>query len=843
MWGRKLSDLESSHGERLSALELAASALPSIEGTVDDIKLEVNKLSKHWDRAVLERAPQLPLCPIPPAPERLPAPGFAGRPNGHHVDLRHQEDGHGVVTAMVRPPVKGTSFDSSAPRAAPPFDPVGSRWHSDSHRPNHANRIPKLQFPEFDGSNPKLWISRCEDYFDICDVESGLWIKVATMHFAEPASPWLQSVERKLRSCSWSEFCSLLLERFGRDHHELLVRQMLHIRQSGPVSEYIQQFSTLVDQLAAYEGHIDQLHYTMRFIDGLQESNRSVVLLQRPSCLDTTFVLAQLQEEVAAPSRPKEFKKWDSFSAKPSGRQPLPLPPPPTKWDRPGAKSSDDRRGADYSKPRSADDKWGALRSFRRAKGLCERCAVKWSKDHKCAESVQLHAVQELLELFSTEDLTDSQSVPARNGEDQLFLTISVAALSGKPAPKTLCLKGLMQNHDINILLDSGSSHSFISDSLASKLQGVSTLQSALSVQVANGARLTYCAHLPHASWSVNGYEFISDLKILSMSSYEMILGMDWLEAFSPMKIHWKHKWISLPYNGDTVYLFGNLQELSVDSVIQVCSVEVSVTEGVSVSIPVDIQHLIEEFSLLFEVPLELPPPRACDHSIPLIAGAALVQVRPYRFAPALKDEIESQIKEMLDKGLIQKSTSPFSSAVLLVKKKDGTWRFCVDYPHLNAITIKRKYPVPIIDEFLDELSKASWFSCLDLRAGFHQIRLKPGEECKTTFQTHNDHVEFRVMAFGLTGAPGSFQEAMNSTLSPYLRKFVLVFFDDILIYSSSYEEHVVHLRLVFELLAKKQWRIKLSKCSFAQREIKYVGHVISERGVSTDPSKISAIA
>jgi hypothetical protein len=165
-----------------------------------------------------------------------------------------------------------------------------------------------------------------------------------------------------------------------------------------------------------------------------------------------------------------------------------------------------------------------------------------------------------------------------------------------------------------------------------------------------------------------------------------------------------------------------------------------------------------------------------------------------------------------------------------------------VDYRHLNAITIKGKYPVRVIDEFLDELSKASSFTKLDLRVGFHQIRLKPGKEYKTAFQTHCGHYEFRVMAFGLTGAPGTFQGAMNSTLAPYLRIFVLVFFDDILIYSNTLEEHLVHIRLVFELLVKDECKIKLSKCTFAQREIHYLGHVISEKGVATDPMKIEAI-
>jgi hypothetical protein len=148
-----------------------------------------------------------------------------------------------------------------------------------------------------------------------------------------------------------------------------------------------------------------------------------------------------------------------------------------------------------------------------------------------------------------------------------------------------------------------------------------------------------------------------------------------------------------------------------------------------------------------------------------------------------------------------------------------------------------------MIDELLDELHGASWFSSLDLRAGFHQILLRPGEEHKIAFQTHIGQFEFRVMAFGLTGAPGTFQKAMNTTLSPLLRKCVLVFFDDILVYNSSFESHLQHLQMVLELLAAENWKIKLSKCSFAQNQISYLGHLISSQGVATDQGKISAIS
>lgn len=282
------------------------------------------------------------------------------------------------------------------------------------------------------------------------------------------------------------------------------------------------------------------------------------------------------------------------------------------------------------------------------------------------------------------------------------------------------------------------------------------------------------------------------------------------------------------------------LKQGAVSHMVQICEVEL-VDEDKRAH-PAAIDKLLHEFEDIFGEPQGLPPRRNCDHRIPLMPGAQPVNNRPYRHKPKHKSEIEQQIQELLEAGVIQKSSSPFASPVILVKKKDGTWRLCTDYRQLNAMTVVAKFPIPVIEELLDELHRAVWFSKLDLRAGYHQIRLAEGEEYKTAFQTHSGHYEFKVMSYGLAGGPATFNGAMTDTLKLVNRVCVLVFFDDILVFSKTFEAHITHLKQVFQLLRRDQWKVKLSKCSFAQQQLSYLGHTISAEGVATDAEKIKAV-
>lgn len=257
--------------------------------------------------------------------------------------------------------------------------------------------------------------------------------------------------------------------------------------------------------------------------------------------------------------------------------------------------------------------------------------------------------------------------------------------------------------------------------------------------------------------------------------------------------------------------------------------------------IPSFLASVFSQHAVVFEEPKGLPPSRNHEHAILLKTGSNPVGVRPYRYPQSQKDEIERMIQDMLKAGIIKPSTSPFSSPVLLVKKRDGSWRFCVDYRALNKEIIPDKYPIPVIDELLDELHGARVFSKLDLKAGYHQILVRAEDTHKTAFRTHDGHYEFLVMPFGLMNAPATFQSLMNDVFRPYLRRFVLVFFDDILVYSKTEGEHKEHMQLVLQTLSDHELKANFKKYAFGRDTVAYLGHIISSQGVTVDTEKNSS--
>jgi hypothetical protein len=247
------------------------------------------------------------------------------------------------------------------------------------------------------------------------------------------------------------------------------------------------------------------------------------------------------------------------------------------------------------------------------------------------------------------------------------------------------------------------------------------------------------------------------------------------------------------------------------------------------------------EFQDIFTTPTQLPPVRVYDHYIPLSAGDTPINLKPYIYSSFHKNEVERQLNGLPKAGFITNSVSPFASPVLLVKKNDDSWRFCVDYRKLNDLTVKNRFPMPIVEDILDELTRTQFFTSLDLSFGYHQIRMMESDEYKTTFKTHQGHYQFKVMSFGLTNAPITFQCVMNSISSLFLRKYVLVFIDDILIYSASWTDYLQHIILVLGQLREHKFFLKRTKCAFGKIELLYLGHIISQKGVATDPSKTEA--
>nr|AAV32204.1 putative polyprotein [Oryza sativa Japonica Group] len=392
------------------------------------------------------------------------------------------------------------------------------------------------------------------------------------------------------------------------------------------------------------------------------------------------------------------------------------------------------------------------------------------------------------------------------------------------------------------VLFDSGATHSFISKKFVG-MHGLRKEELSTPMRVHTpGNSSTSVSFSPSVLIEIQRSPFLANLILLESKDLDVILGMDWLTKFKGV-IDCANRTVTLTNEKGETVVYKSL---------------VSPKQGVSLNqieaeIPVDTVEKnlrkLEDIPIVCEYPevfpedlTTMPPKREIEFRIDLAPGTAPIYKRPYRMAANELAKVKKQVDEQLQKGYIRPSTSPWGAPVIFVEKKDKTKRMCVDYRALNEVTIKNKYPLPRIDDLFDQLKGAKVFSKIDLRSGYHQLRIREEDIPKTAFTTRYGLYECTVISFGLTNAPAFFMNLMNKVFMEFLDKFVVVFIDDILIYSKSEEEHEQHLRLVLEKLKEHQLYAKFSKCDFWLTEVKFLGHVITAQGVAVDPSNVESV-
>jgi hypothetical protein len=386
-------------------------------------------------------------------------------------------------------------------------------------------------------------------------------------------------------------------------------------------------------------------------------------------------------------------------------------------------------------------------------------------------------------------------------------------------------------NQPVLILFYSGASHSFISQKFSVKCQ-LPFYHTQRSFMIATlGGQIATNQLNRNGPIQLGGNIVKTTVLILGIDNVDIILGANWMTQHH-VGLDGANRIVEVhsPTCGEfTLYLPS-------PETTQSCTFSM-------IELPLKKIPVVCDYADVFPDELPgMPPDRDVEFAIELQPRTTPISKRPYRIPPAELAELKKQLQELLDKGFIRPSTSPWGCPALFIKKKDESLRLCIDYRPLNAVTIKNMYPLPRIDVLFDQLVGAKVFSKIDLRSGYHQIKIRASDIPKTVFSTRYGLYEYLVMSFGLTNAPAYFMYLMNSVFMPELEKFVVVFIDDILVYSNNEAEHAKHLHTVLQCLREHRLYAKLSKCDFWLKEIKFLGHTISEGGIAVDPDKVQEV-
>jgi len=583
---------------------------------------------------------------------------------------------------------------------------------------------------------------------------------------------------------------------------------------------------------------IDKVTY---FLEGLKPATRMEVAYQAPDTFENAWALA-IRFDTAMfgsnrfnPNRSQSQQRFNSKPQKPSFNS----GPVPMEIDYVGTSSFHHNSNSNNNSNRQKG----------KFNGSCYKCGLQGHIAKNCR-------VKRKTNLSNVED--DQQQTQQQNIlQNSLELT-----QVEENKEQLLRFNGNVNGHKAWILLDSGASRNFIDENFVAKINLPTKNISPLSVELADGRKseITKAANIRKLELG-NYHTNNIPTQVLKLQRYDVILGKPWFYHANP-QINWRKNILTFQYGNKTIEVSADTKRLlekpSCNSVYisrqqlakippneEIFAVHYNNDKSHTIrQPPPEVRNILNEYKDIFPetLPSHLPPERSIDHAINLVPGAEPPHRPIYRMSFEEMNELKRQLTDLLSKGFIRPSTSPFGAPVLFVHKKEGTLRLCVDYRALNKITIKNRYPLPRIDELMDRLVGASYFTKIDLYSGYHQIRIKPEDIHKTAFRTRYGHYEFLVLPFGLTNAPATFMTLMNDIFRKYLDQFVVIYLDDILIYSKTKEGHIQHIKKVLDILRQHQLFAKISKCEFFKQEVEYLGHLISKNGIAVDKRKTEAI-
>ncbi|XP_016665517.2 uncharacterized protein [Gossypium hirsutum] len=556
----------------------------------------------------------------------------------------------------------------------------GKKRNSDSqHGWGMVPRHSKMEFPTYDGvRDPLRWLKRCEKLFSNQQTNEEEKVSLTSFHLLGEAQLWFDQIEEEEANLDWERFRECCHVRFGPPMSNNPLGELVNLRQTGTVEEYQRQFQSLL----ARTTDLKPRQQVNLFITGLVEELRIDIEMQQPGNLGVAMNMdrsLERKQKVSSKMLSQTNLNW-STSQNAGSTSIIPT------------NKSFAKEGGQTTKPMGNNSNIGSSAPFikrltraemaeRRAKGLCYNCDESYSMGHRCKR----------LFWIEVPDIEDEQ-------DDEVDdLEISLHAIRGTCNSSTMQLTTKMSGKTVLVLVDSGSTHNFLREGLVPRLGLKKQKKSGLQVCVANGERVPSIGICKTVQFVVANDNFQADFYTIPLEGFDMILGVKWLCTLGPILWDFSSLTMQFAVNKKKILWQGQHPEEVP---------RLSLIQGQDLT-NIVLDKLLVEFVHLFQEPSGLPPNRKCNHRITLKPGTGPIVVRPYRYPHFQKDEIEKQCDQMLQQGIIRPSRSPFSSLVLLVKKHDGSWRFCIDYRELNACTVKDKYPIPVVDELLDELHGA----------------------------------------------------------------------------------------------------------------------------------------